>query len=163
DRVAACQAKLARRLVKAARQLIQLGRSAARGPQLDADVARELGELRARERLAEEKACDLGQLVRLVEDYGVARGQQLGDAFLPQHEVGEEEVVVDDDHVRRQGIAARAHDEAIAIVGTGLAKAVVTGRSRMRPDRRVFRYFGKVGPIARGRARGEALNEAKLP
>ena len=44
----------------------------------------------------------------------VARRQQLGDAFVAQHHVGEEQMVVDHHHVGGERVAARAHHEAVA-------------------------------------------------
>ena len=56
--------------------------------------------LRGRHAFAEEETRGLRQLVRLVEDDRVAGGQQLGDALVAQHQIGEEQVMVDDHHVR---------------------------------------------------------------
>ena len=64
--------------------------------------------------LAEEERRGVGQLVRLVEDHRVARGQELGEALVAQHDVGEEQVVVDDDDVGLERVLARLQHEAVA-------------------------------------------------
>ena len=64
--------------------------------------------------LAEEQRRGVGQLVRLVEDHRVARGQELGEALVAQHHVGEEQVMVDDDDVGVERVLARLHHEAVA-------------------------------------------------
>src|SRR5205807_9757158 len=64
---------------------VELGRRAAGGAQLETGIARQLDQLRGRYAFAEEHARRLGQLVRLVENEGVAGRQQLGDAFVTQH------------------------------------------------------------------------------
>src|SRR3546814_1008946 len=62
---------------------------------LGVGVPRQFHELRGRDVLAEEQARDFGQLVRLVEDHRVRARQQLAHALVAQHDVGEEQVVVD--------------------------------------------------------------------
>ena len=69
-------------------------------------------ELAGARLLAEEQRRRVGKLVRLVEDHRVARGQELGEAFVAQHHVGEEQVMVDDDDVGLERILARLHHEA---------------------------------------------------
>ena len=81
----------------------------------DLGVARELGELPGRHLLAEEQRRGVGQLVRLVEDHRVARGQELGEPFVAQHHVGEEQVVVDDDDVGLERRLARLQHEAVGV------------------------------------------------
>ena len=89
--------------------------SRAAGARGDLGVARELGELAGRQLLAEEQRRGVGQLVRLVEDHRVARGQQLGEPFVAQHHVGEEQVVVDDDDVGLERGLARLQHEAVGV------------------------------------------------
>ncbi len=63
----------------------------------------------------------------LVEDDGGGFGQDAGvggvGGLLLDAEVGEEEVVVDDDDVGLEGFAAHGGDEAALPVGAGLAEA----------------------------------------
>ena len=89
-RFAERKAQVARRAFQPIAQCLQLGRAATGHAQLAARVARELQQLRGGEAVAEEKTRRFGQLVRLVEDERIARGQELGHTFVPQHDVGEE-------------------------------------------------------------------------
>src|SRR5439155_4276561 len=107
----------------------ELGRSAAGGAQLATGIARQLDDLARGNAFTKEKACGLRQLMRLVEDERVARREQLGDAFVAQHDVGEEQVMVDDDDVGGERVTPRAHDEAVAVVRAAPAEAVVARRS----------------------------------
>ena len=115
-----------------------------------------------RERVAEKQARRLGQLVRFVEDQRIARRQQLGDALVAQHDVGEEEVMVDHHHVGGERVAPRAHHEAVAVIRAALPEAVVARRRGLRPDRRVFGHVGEIGAVAGGAESGEALDPVQL-
>ena len=111
-------------------------------------VAGELHQLGGGHDLAEEQGRRLGQLVRFVEDHRVGRRQQVGDAFVAQHEVGEEQVVIDDHDIGFLRRAARLHHEALAVVPAFHAEAVVARRRDEIPDRRLLRHFGELGPVA---------------
>ena len=54
------------------------------------------------------------ELVRFVEDHGIAGGQKLGHPFVLEHHVGEEQVMIDDDDVRRERLAPCRHHETVA-------------------------------------------------
>ncbi len=98
-------------------------------------------------------AGDFRQLVRLVEDHRVAGRQQLGHAFVAQHHVGEEQMVIDHHHVGRQRLAPRLHDEAVLVVRAVLAQAVLARRGGLRPDRRsspARRRSSALSPVLRG-------------
>ena len=114
-RVAEREAQLADRRADAGGGVGQLGDLARAGARGDLGVARELGELPRRDLLAEEERRGVGQLVRLVEDHRVARGQELGQPFVAQHHVGEEQVMVDDDDVGLERRLARLQHEAVAV------------------------------------------------
>ena len=86
--------------------------------------------------------------MRLVEDDGIARGQQFGEAFVAQRDVGEEEVVIDDDDIGIERVLAGLHHEAVAIKRAVAAEAVVAGGRDKRPDAGVFRNVGQFGAIA---------------
>ena len=58
--------------------------------------------------LAEEQRRRVGELVRLVQDHRVAGRQQLGQSFVAQHHVGEEQMMIDDDDIGIQRVALRA-------------------------------------------------------
>ena len=52
-------------------------------------------------------------------------GQELRHAFVAQHDVGEEQVVIDDDDVRVERFLARLHHEAVGVMRAVLPEAVV--------------------------------------
>ncbi len=118
------------------------------GARGDFGVARELGELPRGHLLAEEERRGVGELVGLVEDHRVARGQELREALVAQHHVGEEEVMVDHDDVGVQRGLSRLEYEAVAVERTVAAEAVVAGRRDQRPDRRVLRNIGELAAVA---------------
>ena len=86
-------------------------------------VARQLFKADVADREAEVAGGHLFQLVRLVEDDRGGFGQNAGvgraGGLLLDGEVGEEQVVVDDDDVRLEGLAPHLGDEAAAVVGAG--------------------------------------------
>ena len=111
-------------------------------------IPRQFQQLSAAQRFAEKLAGHLRQLVRFVENNGIRAGQQFGETgFLHRH-VGAEQVMVDDQHIRRQRLAAGLGDEAIAQVRAFLAQTVVDGGSHARPDQRGFRDTADLGDIA---------------
>ena len=93
----------------------------------DFDVSVELVESLGGEADAEVVGGDLFELVGLVEDDGGGFGEDAGvggiGGLLLDGEVGEEEVVVDDDDVGFERFAAHGGDEAVLPVGAGLAEA----------------------------------------
>jgi len=101
-----------------------------------------------------------------VENEGVASRQQLGDAFVAQHHIGEEQVMVHHHQVGGERIPARAHHEAVSVVGTFLPEAVVARRRGVRPDWRVLRNVGQVARspvVVRAAKRSIATAVARLP
>ena len=113
---------------------LELRRRAAGRVQLGR-TSRELDELGARQGFAEEHARRLRKLVRLVEDHRVACRQQLRDSFLAQHEIGEEEMVVDHDHVRGEARSCARASRSILEVRAALAEAVVARGRGVGPRR----------------------------
>ena len=97
------------------------------GLEHDLNVAVELVEALGGEADAEVVGGDLFELVGLVEDDGGGFGKNAGvgsvGCLLFDGEVGEEEVVVDDDDVGLERFAAHGGDEAVLPVGAGLAEA----------------------------------------
>jgi hypothetical protein len=141
-------------------------RDVARGrPRDDLRIARELDQLPAADLLAEEQRRRIGKLVRFVEDHRVAVRQKLGNAFVAQHHVGEEQVMVDHDDVGLQRFAPRLEHEAIGVVRAVLAQAVVAGGRDQGPDRRILRHIGQLGAIAalcRARKRDDLLQVPRV-
>jgi hypothetical protein len=127
------------------RQFLDFARRAARR---DLGVSREVGELARRELLAEEERGGGGKLVRFVEDDRVACRQELGQAFVAQHHVGEEQVVVHHDDVGLERVLARLQHEAFAMMRAIAAEAVLARRRDERPDRCILRHVGELTAIA---------------
>ncbi len=139
---------------------LQIEAVAGVGQAFRAGIAGQIEDLRGRYGIAEEQRRHFRQLVRLVEDHRVAGRQQLGHAFVAQHHVGEEQVVIDDDQVGRHRLAPRLHDEAVLVVRAILAEAVFAGRRGVVPHRRVFRDFQAFGLVAALRHLGEDRDAA---
>ncbi len=139
---------------------LQIEAVAGVGQAFGAGVAGQIENLRGRYGIAEEQRRHFRQLVRLVEDDRVAGRQQLGHAFVAQHDVGEEQVVIDDDQVGRHRLAPRLHDEAVLVVRAILAEAVFTGRRGVVPHRRVFRNFQTFGLVTALRHLGKHRDAA---
>ena len=95
-------------------------------------IAGQLVEALRTEVDAKVAAGDVFQFVRLVEDDGACSGQhscieRCSGLQLDRH-VGEEEVVIDNDNLRLQRLAAHGGDKAVLPVGAGLAEAGLTAR-----------------------------------
>ena len=91
-------------------------RRRARLRQLQARIAHQQLDLAAAEARAEELRGEIGDLVRLVEDHRVRRAQQVAEAVFLEREVGEQQMVIDDDDVGLDGLAARLDHVAAADV-----------------------------------------------
>ncbi len=92
------------------------------------------------DRNAEILARDVFDLVRFVEDHGVIIGQDAAFVVLVfQREVGEEEVVVDDDDVAFGGALVHQRNEAALEVGALLAGAEIAARIHLAPRRSCIR------------------------
>ncbi|MDR8855949.1 hypothetical protein FEP87_02222 [Burkholderia multivorans] len=111
-------------------------------------IARKFENLRRRQRLAEKQRRRLRQLMRFVEDHRVRIRQQLGHAGVAQHDVREEQMMVDDDDVGLLRFAPRLHHEAFLVVRTLLAEAVVARRRDHRPYGRRLRHARELGLVA---------------
>jgi hypothetical protein len=111
-------------------------------------VTGEFEKLRGRQRLAEEQRGGLRQLMRFVEDDRIGRRQQFGHAGIAQHDVGEEQVMVDHHDVGLLRLAARLHHEAFLVVRALLAEAVFTRGGDHRPHRGRFRHARELGLVA---------------
>ena len=87
-----------------------------------------------------------------VEDDGASLGKNAGvgsvAGLLLDGEVGEEEVVVDDDDVGFKGFAAHGDDEAVLPVRAGLAEAGFGARVELVPEWRVLGELVDLGAVA---------------
>ena len=115
------------------------GGAGAFGAEHGLDVAGEFVEAVRGEGDAEVLAGDVFEFVGLVEDDGGGFGEDAGvggaGGLLLDGEVGEEEVVVDDDDVGLEGLAAHRGDEAGLPVGAGLAEADFAAGVELGPER----------------------------
>ena len=141
------EAQLARAASRARRAAFELGHAppAARS---SSRVSRASSTSCAVDSLAEEQRAVSGSWCASSRIDRVAGGQQLGDAFVAQHDVGEEQVVVDDDDVGLERVLARLHHEALVVVRAVLAEAVLARRRHVRPDGGVLRHVGELGAVA---------------
>jgi hypothetical protein len=102
------------------------------------DITGQLVEALGSEADAEVVACDVLEFVRLVEEDGCGGGEDAcvgGRASLQlDGHVGEEEVVVDDDEVGLERLAAHGGDEAALPIGAGLAEAGLAARVDLGPE-----------------------------
>jgi hypothetical protein len=87
---------------------------------------------------AEKLHAGLHQLMSLVENRGVDRGQQLGHATVAQRQVGKEQMVIDHHQVSGHRLAPRAHHVAIAVRRALGAQAILAGRGDQWNHRRTF-------------------------
>jgi len=113
-------------------------------------IAHQQFDLAAAETRAEELRGEIGDLVSFVEDHRIGRAQQIAETVFLEREVGEQQMVIDDDDIGIDGLAARVDHVALADVGAAGAEAVVTRGGDLRPQRvRIahVRHFGKIaGP-----------------
>ncbi len=123
-------------------------------------VAREFRELARRHLLSEEERCGVRELMGLVEDHGVARGQELGEPLVAQHDIGEEEVMIDDDHVRVERSFPGLEDEAVAVERAAAAEAIFAGGRDERPEGCVLRDVGELAAVA-GLARARKRDDLR--
>ncbi len=156
------QAQVARRLFHHRHRLAPVGAIARVGQALGQHVAAQLQHLRSGEGVAEEQGGRVGQLVRLVEDDGIGRRQQLGHARVLQGHVGEEQVMVDHHHVGLLGFLASLHHEAVLVVLALGAHAVFPRGGDQVPDHGVFRHLGQLGLVAGTGHLEEAGNFAQV-
>ncbi len=105
---------------------------------------------------AEVARSHIFELMGLVEDHGRAFRQhsrvrrRLGHQ-LDRH-IGEEEMMIHDDHVALERAAAHLGDEAPLVVGAALSETSLASRVELGPYRTVFRQLADLGAIS-GRGR----------
>ena len=94
------------------------------------------------------------ELMRLVKHHHAHGGQQLGHTRFTHGQVGKKQVMVDDDHVGRHGLAARLVDVAAAKLRAFGAKAVFSRRGDQGDDGRPFIQARHFAQVARARGLG---------
>ncbi len=95
--------------------------------------------------------------MRLIEDITRSGRQQFAEAFLFQCEIGEQQVMVDDDEVGLLRGAARLHHETVGESRAVLAQTVVGGGGDAWPDRRVLLDALQLSDVAATGTGGEVL------
>ena len=86
--------------------------------------------------------------MRLVDDHRVGGAEQIAEAVFLEREIGEQQVVIDDDDVGLDRLAARVDHVAAADVGAAVAEAVLARRGDLRPQRMRVAEIRHLGEIA---------------
>ena len=84
---------------------------------------------------AEELRGEIGDLVCLIEDDGIGGSENVTESILLQRQVGQQEVVIDDDNVRVERLAPRNSNMTTRELRAVLTETVLTRRGHARPDR----------------------------
>ncbi len=156
------QAQIARRFVGEPDRIAQIARIGGARALRDLNVATQIDDLSGAHALAKELRRRIGQLMRFIEHDGVAGRQQLGHAFVAQHRVGKEQVVIDHHDIGRQRVAPRTHHETVVPLAALLAQAVLARRGRERPGRGVLGDGRELAAIAAAGALGKARDRLQI-
>ena len=111
-------------------------------------VARQLLEAVIGNLPAEVIAGHVLDFVRLVENHRRIFRQDAAEIVLPQRQVREKQVMIDDDHVGFGGPLVHRGDEAAVELGAFLARAGLAPRVEPRPQLRVVRQKAQLGAVA---------------
>ena len=84
---------------------------------------------------AEELRGEIGDLVCLIEDDGIGGSEDVTEPILLQRQVGQQQVVIDDDNVRVESLAPRNSNMTARELRAVLAETVLARRGHARPDR----------------------------
>ena len=109
------------------------------GPQLTLRIARQFLDAIVADADPEVLGGHLFQVVRLVENDGVVTWDHFAVGGFFKGEVGEEEVMVDDDDIGRRRLLAHTRDETAVVPLTTLAQAGLAGSAEFTPDKRIVR------------------------
>ncbi len=140
----------------------QGGKILCRGQRLAQAIARQFQNLAGAQRIAEKQAGCFRQLVRLVENHGIAGRQQFRQPFVAQHHIGKKQVMIDHDHICGLSPAARFQHKAVLVIGAFLPQAVVARRSDERPDAGILRHRAQTAFIAVAAYLGVALDQRQV-
>ena len=105
-----------------------------REEQFAGNVAGQRMELTGTDAEAEELGGNVGQLVRLVDYDRVRARQQIAETFLLEHEIGHQQVMVDDDDVGGLCAPPGIQHETVVEQRTVRAETVVARRGHPGPD-----------------------------
>ena len=115
-------------------------------------VTRHVDGLTRGECRTQELNARFNQLMCLVEDRGIHRGQEFSHAAVAQGHVGKEQMVVDDHQVGRHGLAPGLHHVAGAVLGALGAQAVLARGADQGDDRRPIVQAFDFGQVTAARA-----------
>ena len=85
--------------------------------------------------------------MRFIEYHGIARRQQVLRAIVFEHQICEEQVVVDHHHFSFHGALAGFHDKALLVARALRAKTIFTRRDRLIPRASAFRHLWQLRAI----------------
>ena len=122
--------------------------------QLLAHVANQQFHLPATVSRTKKLGRKIGDLVRLVDDDRVRRAQQVSETIFFQRQVREQQVVIDDDDVGFDGLAARLHHVTASDLRAARTQAVFARRGDLRPQRMGVtqsRHFGEIATAGTAR------------
>ena len=91
-------------------------------------------DLVARKAHAEKPRCDIRRKMRLVHDDQARAGQHFPESALLDGHVGEQQVVVDHDHIRRLRFAPGLEHETILVNGAIHPEAILRGGRHLGPQ-----------------------------
>ena len=125
-------------------------------------IARQILHLAARNRYAEVLPGDVLHLVGFVENHGGIVGDDRAALVFLHREIGEEQMVIDDDQVAFAGLLVHARDEAALELRALLAAAQLAARVHLGPCRAVLRQALDLRAIARFGGLLPGLNDLKI-
>ncbi|EHM54320.1 hypothetical protein HMPREF9080_01340 [Cardiobacterium valvarum F0432] len=105
----------------------------------------------------------LRQVVRFVNHKCLNIRQDFRKSLAFQGKIGQQQVMVDDHHIRFLRLLSRLLQIAFLVKRAVAAKAVLNCRGNARQYRRVFRHFFQADQIAVGRRVKKMLDGAALP
>ena len=96
-------------------------------------------------------ACDIFNLVRLVEDNSRIVGKNSAECLIPNCEIGKEQVMIHNDDVALERAAVHFSDKATIELLALLAGAEIASRIQLPPGATVLRQFTQFAAVSRFR------------
>src|SRR5437899_11184199 len=100
--------------------------------------------------------------MRFIENERMSARQNFAEALLFDREIGEQQVMIDHDEIGFLRGAACLDYEAVVKLRTFRAETVLRSRGHARPQRRIFRYLGKLAAIATARTLRPGSNRMQM-
>lgn len=135
---------------------VDLARHLLSEQQFTGNILRNGGELSRADAVAQELGRNVGQLVCLVDHDRVGTGKQVAEPLFFQHQVGHQQVVIDDDDVGGLRLASCREHETLLEPGAFRTEAVLACRRHPRPHGILFADAGQfrdIAPLCRIRPR----------